>query len=96
MSMAACPICGQPSALAELERLQGELRELHRAHPTLEMSEAAQNLTAQLHIAVHGATWARPETPEQVWRGLLAEVMAARTASGTSGLRRADEHETCQ
>jgi hypothetical protein len=88
MSMASCPTCGQPSAVAELERLQGELRQLHRTHPTLEMSEAAQNLTAQLHIAVHGATWARPETPEQVWRGLLAEVMAMRDSTGTGTERK--------
>lgn len=82
MSMTNCPTCGQPSATAELERLQAELRELHRAHPTLEMGEAAQNLTAQLHIAVHGATWARPESPEQVWRDLLAEVATMRDRKG--------------
>lgn len=82
MGMTNCPTCGQPSATAELERLQAELRELHRAHPTLEMCEAAQNLTAQLHIAVHGATWARPEPPEQVWRDLLAEVATMRDRKG--------------
>lgn len=87
--MIACPTCGQPSATAELERLQAELRQLHRAHPTLEMSEAAMNLTAQLHIAVRGANWARPESPEQVWKGLLAEVVAMRESrpSANEGFR---------
>jgi hypothetical protein len=76
VSITKCPHCGQPSAKAELERLQREFRELQRAHPTLEMCEAALNLTAQLNIAVRGNNWARPEPAEQVWLGLLAEVMA--------------------
>lgn len=67
----------------DLGRLQRELRQLHRTNPTSEMGDAAWNMTAQLHIAVHGATWARPESPEQVWRGLLAEVMAMRESTAT-------------
>jgi hypothetical protein len=77
--VARCPACGQPSsAAAELGRLQADLRDLHNAHPTAEMGEAAQNMITQLHIAVHGITWARPESPEQVWERLLAEVIAMR------------------
>jgi hypothetical protein len=49
------------------------------------MGDAAWNMTAQLHIAVHGATWARPASPEQVWQRLLAEVIAMRDESGTRG-----------
>lgn len=77
-NLAACPTCGQPSAQSELDSLQGELRELHRAHPTSEMQEAARNMTAQLHIAVHGATWARPQSTEEVWQDLIAKVAAMR------------------
>ena len=69
--------------MSELEQLQDALRKLHRDHPTLEMAEAAQNMTAQLHVAVHGDTWARSEAPEQVWRSLLAEVTAMRESAAT-------------
>jgi hypothetical protein len=67
--------------MTEIRRLQDELRELHRAHPTNEMGEAALNMTKQLHVAVYGATWARPDSPEQVWQSLLAEVLAMRVQS---------------
>jgi hypothetical protein len=73
------------TAAEELELLQDELREMHRAHPVSEMADAAWNMTAQLHIAVRGATWARPEPAEQVWKGLLAEVMVMREESKPAG-----------
>jgi hypothetical protein len=59
-----------------LDRAQ-RLAELHKTHrPTYELTEATQLMTEMLHIAVHGSTWARPETPQQVWLDLLAEVAA--------------------
>lgn len=54
------------------------LAELHRAHPTTEMGEAAHLMTEMLHIAVRGDTWARPESAQEVWLGLLAEVRERR------------------
>ena len=35
-------------------------------------------MVVELHQAVHGASWARPESPSEVWRGLIAEVAALR------------------
>lgn len=32
------------------------------------------DLVKQLHEAVYGSTWARPESPQQVWAELLREV----------------------
>jgi hypothetical protein len=31
-------------------------------------------MVEQLHIAIFGQTWARPETPKHVWETLLAMV----------------------
>lgn len=60
-----------------LERA-GKLAELHKTHrPTFELTEATHLMTEMLHIAVHGNTWARSESPEQVWLDLLAEVWRA-------------------
>ena len=72
LSEPVCASCGQ--ALPDIESIQQKLNELHRAHPATEMSEAAFYLmTRQLHIAVHGDTWARAvEAPERVWLDLLA------------------------
>jgi hypothetical protein len=64
-----------PPKIRDLDR---ELAELHRRHPVPEMADAAQNMTQQLRIAVHGSTWARPAPPRDVWLGLLAEVIALR------------------
>jgi hypothetical protein len=66
-----------PESILELER---RLADLHTRHPTAEMADAAHNMTQQLHIAVHGSTWARPESTRDVWLGLLAEVARLRTA----------------
>ena len=68
------------SAPAELGKLQAELLNLHRAHPVQAMADAAWNMTAQLHIAVHGATWAQPISPEQVWNKLISDVIEMRSA----------------
>jgi hypothetical protein len=48
---------------------------LHREHPTAELAGVTHLMTEMLHIAVHGSTWARPESPQDVWLGLLAEVI---------------------
>lgn len=66
-----------PEAIRELDR---ELAELHSRHPTAEMTESAQNMVRQLHIAVHGGTWAQPESAREVWDRLLAEVIALRAS----------------
>jgi hypothetical protein len=63
-----------------------QLAELHRSHPTTEMTDAAHLMTEMLHIAVHGDTWARPETPQRVWLDLLGEVAARRPGPGTPPL----------
>jgi hypothetical protein len=55
-----------------------QVAELHRAHPTAEIVKVTHLMTEMLHIAVHGGTWARPESPQEVWLGLLAEVAAMR------------------
>jgi len=78
-----CHACGQP--LADIDAIQQELTELHRSHPTVEMSESAYLMTRQLHVAVHGRTWARPESTQQVWLDLLrkvAELSRARSGEG--------------
>ncbi len=43
-----------------------------------EANTVADYMTRQLHIAVHGSTWARPESPRDVWLGLLSTVIADR------------------
>lgn len=62
---------GLPESIGDLAR---QLSQLHREHPTSEMATAAQLMAQMLHIAVHGDTWARPQSPQQVWLGLLAKV----------------------
>lgn len=57
-----------------------QVAELHIAHPTVEVTEVTHLMTEMLHIAVHGSTWARPESPQDVWRGLLGDVIAWREA----------------
>lgn len=64
------------SILARAKQLTG----LFQAHPTAELGEALHLMTEMLHIAVRGDTWARPETPQEVWLGLLAEVRERRPA----------------
>ena len=82
LSEPVCASCGQ--ALPDIESIQQKLTELHRAHPTTEMSEAAYLMTRQLHIAVHGDTWARAESTERVWLDLLRKVagLAGRQVPG--------------
>lgn len=67
-----------PERILELDR---ELATLHSSHPTAEMTEAAQNMVRQLHIAVHGDTWARPASARDVWLELLAEVVALKATT---------------
>lgn len=63
-----------------LERAQ-RLADLHKTHrPTYELNEATHLMTEMLHIAVHGETWAQPESPQQVWLDLLYQVWLRRTA----------------
>lgn len=39
------------------------------------------DLLRELHQAVYGYTWARPESPEEVWRELIRKVEAWRKAA---------------
>jgi hypothetical protein len=58
-----------------LDRAQ-RLADLHKTHrPTYELTEATHLMIEMLHIAVYGETWARPESPQKVWLGLLGEVV---------------------
>jgi hypothetical protein len=50
----------------------------HVAAQTID--EARLLMVADLHRAVYGDTWARPESPAVVWRELLDRVTAARKA----------------
>ena len=59
-----------------------QVADLHRDYPTVEIMDLTHLMTEMLHIAVHGSTWARPETPRQVWLDLLAEVQRMRAALG--------------
>lgn len=36
------------------------------------------DMVHDLHTALHGESWARPESPAKVWAALLAEVRASR------------------
>ena len=72
MNEPTCHACGQP--LADIDGIQQKLRELMLSCPTAEMGELAYLMTRQLHIAVHGGTWARPRSTEQVWLDLLRTV----------------------
>jgi hypothetical protein len=47
---------------------------LERAEPCVHADRARLEMVEQLHVAVFGSTWARPETPKQVWEMLLARV----------------------
>lgn len=40
-------------------------------------------LCQELHEAVYGEMWARPESPESVWQELLAKVRAMREECAT-------------
>ena len=42
------------------------------------IDEARLQLVADLHRAVYGVVWARPESPAEVWRDLLTHVAAER------------------
>jgi hypothetical protein len=63
----------------EISARNGELAALCAG--SAEASAAAMLMTQMLHLAVHDATWARPESPQDVWLGLLEEV--ARDRVGT-------------
>ena len=45
---------------------------------------ARYEMVEELHRAVHGASWARPEPPSEVWRALIGEVVALRKAAALS------------
>jgi len=60
---------------ASIRERADRIGELHRAHPTVEVTDVTHLMTEMLHIAVHGDTWARPEEPKQVWLDLLTEVI---------------------
>lgn len=68
---------------ASIRELDDQLAALHRDHPSSELTDATHLMTAMLHIAVHGSTWARPETPRQVWLGLLADVLRTQNPRGS-------------
>lgn len=62
-------------ALPEGIRMRArQVSDLHRDNPTVAMTEVTHLMIEMLHIAVHGDTWARPESPQQVWLDLLARV----------------------
>lgn len=64
----------QPAATSAVERF-------NPPDPMAEprtIDEARQQMVADLHLALYGATWARPEPPAEVWRELLDKVTAAR------------------
>jgi hypothetical protein len=71
--MTRCTPSCLPADIRERARRVGEL---HRAYPTTEMNDVTHLMIEMLHIAVHGDTWARPQSPEEVWLDLLAEVIA--------------------
>lgn len=58
-----------------------QVASLHRARPTAEIVEVTHLMIEMLHIAIHGDTWARPESPAEVWLSLLAEVSRMSTAN---------------
>jgi hypothetical protein len=49
-----------------------------RVEPCVHANRARLEMVEQLHVAVFGSTWARPETPKQVWEMLLAKVRGTR------------------
>lgn len=61
------------ASIAELDRYRAAL-----FLPGSPSGPRAINLVRDLHEAVHGAVWARPESPADVWGQLLGEVRAAR------------------
>ena len=63
-------------ALTDLLSPHGETMGNQGLHP--EANAAVGYMVRQLHIAVHGDTWARPESPRDVWLGLLSTVIANR------------------
>jgi len=67
-----------PAGIWERDEQLGGLLDPLRATPSSEADEIARLMVQQLHIAVHGDTWARPESPRQVWLQLLREVVTAR------------------
>lgn len=44
------------------------------------IDEARLGMVTQLHEALYGDSWPRPESPEAVWRELLEQVERARSA----------------
>jgi hypothetical protein len=66
------PLGGLPR---EIEVLDDELAALLDDAPP-GTGEIVLRMVQQLHIAVHGSTWARPDSPREVWRGLLAAAVA--------------------
>jgi len=40
--------------------------------PTI--NDVRVEMTHELHAALYGSTWARPQAPQHVWEALLAEV----------------------
>lgn len=51
---------------------------LHPGVAVSSIDEARIQMVHDLHRAVHGDTWARPESPSEVWRELLCHVEATR------------------
>jgi hypothetical protein len=63
----------------EISARDGELAALCAG--SAEASAAAMLMTQMLHLVVHGATWARPQTPQDVWLDLLTEVARDRVGA---------------
>jgi|SRR6266576_2766368 len=63
------------SPAGQIERLDKRLADFHIDKNNPDLAEVGLMMTQQLHIAVYGATWARPVNPRDVWRHLLGKVL---------------------
>lgn len=65
----------------EIRDLSGRVAAITSARSTPDLAKVVQLMVAMLHVAVYGGSWARPEPPQEVWLGLLAEVRDMRARS---------------
>lgn len=64
----------------EIERLLALVKESAEENSltTLSLVTVTQRMIAELDHALHGETYARDQTPQEVWNGLLAEIQLLR------------------
>lgn len=79
--MTSQTVSGQeiPEDYDTIQGLAQLLDDLHRMYPTHEMGLSSQFMIAQLDLALHGFSTARPDTPRQYWLKLLSEVQRLAT-----------------